>query len=188
MQPLYEIVNNIYPLPDDAHLAIHDIVCETYLPRGYQLMHAGKTERSLFFIKKGIVRAYAPNDHNGTTFWFGQEGDIILSMRSFVNNIPGYESIELIENCTLYEVRSESLQALFNTNIHIANRGRKLAERELIKAEERLIVHQFKTAMERYKELMDYKPDLLLRVPLRHIASYLGITQVSLSRIRAELK
>ena len=62
------------------------------------------------------------------------------------------------------------------------------AEKELVKTEERLISRQFRNATERYKALLKYNADLVQRVQLGHIASYLGITQVSLSRIRAEIK
>ena len=109
-------------------------------------------------------------------------------MRSYVEELPGYEDIELLEACELYELKTEQLQHLFEEDIHIANWGRKFAEQELIKTEERLIQRQFRTASDRYKELLLNHPDLIQRIQLGHIASYLGITQVSLSRIRAELK
>ena len=80
------------------------------------------------------------------------------------------------------------MQNLFYKDINIANWGRRFAEQELIKTEERLISRQFSNATERYKELLENNPDLLLRIQFGYIASYLGITQVSLSRIRAELK
>ena len=68
--------------------------------------------------------------------------------------------------------------------IHIANWGRKLAEKELLKIESRIISSEMMSAKERYDELIKNSPSLIQRVPLKHIASYLGITQVSLSRIR----
>jgi CRP-like cAMP-binding protein len=109
-------------------------------------------------------------------------------MKSYVEDKPGYESIELLEDCDLYRMETESLRKLFNEDIHIANWGRKLAEAEMIKSEELIISRQFKTSLERYKDIMAYQPELLKRVQLGYIASYLGITQVSLSRIRAEIK
>lgn len=88
----------------------------------------------------------------------------------------------------MYELNTEHLQELFKTDIHIANWGWKFAEQELIKVEERFIFRQCRTAMERYKELMASDPELLQRAQLGHIGSYLGMTQVSLSRIRSGLK
>ena len=77
---------------------------------------------------------------------------------------------------------------LFEEDIDIANWGRKLAELEFLRAEEKLIPLLFTTASERYRVLLERTPDLLQRIPLECLASYLGITPVSLSRIRAKLK
>jgi len=163
-------------------------VSEVSFPKGHILLEADKVETAIYFIRQGIVRAYANYADNEITFWFGREGDTILSMRSYVENRKGYENIELLENCDLYKLQTSSLQALFEEDIHMANWGRKLAEQELIKTEERLISRQVRTASERYRELLRSHPHLIRRVPLGHIASYLGITQVSLSRIRAEIR
>lgn len=151
-------------------------------------MEANKIVPYIYFIKKGIVRAYSSTEENDITFWFGSEGETVISMKSYVEDKPGYENIESLEDCELYKLETAHLRELFNQDIHIANWGRRFAEKELIKTEELIISRQFKTALERYKDLMRDKPHLLKRVQLGHIASYLGITQVSLSRIRAEIK
>ena len=112
----------------------------------------------------------------------------MISMKSYTQDEKGYEDIELLEDCELYELKKEDLQKLFDSDIHISNWGRKFAEIELVKTEERLISRQFKNATDRYLELLTNHPELIRRIQLGHIASYLGITQVSLSRIRAEIK
>lgn len=154
--------------------------------KGEILINADKIEHQIYFIEKGIARAYVDAAKGQTTIWFGEEGDIILSYLSFFKDKPGYESIELLENSTLYKISSKAIKALFSKNIQLANWGRKFLEQELLKTEERLMSLQFKTATERYHDLMAQSPSILQRVPLGHIASYLGITQVSLSRIRAK--
>lgn len=183
-----QILNKIYPLPDSSVSAFQEHIQSVSFPKNHVLMHADKVESKIYFIKKGIVRAYADLPNNEITFWFGKEGETVLSMKSYVENVPGYETIEALETCELYQLNTERLKELFLKDIHIANWGRKFAEKELVKTEERLISRQFKTATERYLELINENPDLLRRVQLSHIASYLGITQVSLSRIRAEIK
>jgi CRP-like cAMP-binding protein len=182
------IIDSIYKIPEKSKTALKENVTKVVYPKGHILLKADKIESRIYFIKKGIVRAYANTENNEITFWFGKEGDTIISMKSYVANQKGYENIELLEQSELYELNTQRLRKLFNEDIFIANWGRKFAEQELIKTEERLISGQFKTALERYKELMKENPDLLHRVQLGHIASYLGITQVTLSRIRAELK
>lgn len=183
-----DILDKIYPLPESSKSRLCACIEEVTFQKGHMLMQADKIEPSIYFIRKGIVRAYADIDGNEITFWFGKEGEAVLSMRSYVENKKSYEYIELLENSTFYKLNTHHLQAFFQEDIHMANWGRKLAEKELIATEERLIARQFKTASQRYKELMEQHPELLQRVQLGHIASYLGITQVSLSRIRAEIK
>ncbi|WP_299386558.1 Crp/Fnr family transcriptional regulator [uncultured Lacinutrix sp.] len=183
-----QIIDNIYPLPTKSKDLIKQSIIETKLPKGHILFKANKVETSIYFIKKGIARAYAYSDENEITFWFGKEGAPIVSMKSYVNNEKGYEDVELLEDCELYELKIEQLQKLFLEDIEIANWGRKFAELELIKSEERLIALQFNTATQRYLALLKNYPSIIQRVQLSHVASYLGITQVSLSRIRANIK
>ena len=182
------IIDNIYPLPERSKALLKEMIFEIAYPKAFILFKVNRIASKVYFIKKGMVRAYANPEEEEITFWFGKEGDAVISMKNYVENQKGYETIELLEPCDLYEIQTEDLRKLYNTDIHIANWGRKFAEQELIKIEERLISRQCKTALERYKELMDKNPDLLQRVQLTHIASYLGITPVSLSRIRSELK
>jgi len=182
------ILDKIYELPVASKKSIIKAVAEEEHPKGYRLLSAEKVERNIYFIKKGIVRAYIDSPDGEVTFWFGKEGDTIVSMKSYVDNQKGYENIELLEDCMLYKLNAKALNDLFVKDVHTANWGRKFAEQELLKTEGRLIERQFKTASERYSELMKNNPELLQRVQLSYIASYLGITQVSLSRIRAKLK
>ena len=148
----------------------------------------GKKHGVHFFIKKGIVRAYTSVDGKEITFWVGKEGATIVSMKGYVNDEPGYETMELMEDSVLYVLERKKLKELFSEDLHIANWGRRYAEMELLATEERLISMLSAIASERYKELLEKEPDLLQRLPLGNIATYLGITQASLSRIRAQIK
>lgn len=179
-----QIIDQIHPLPESARIALKEYISEVAYPKSHILLKADKIEKYVYFIKKGIVRAFAPQEKQDITFWFGEEGATILSMKSYVENKKGYENIELIEDCILYQLKIEYLHKLYNQDIHIANWGRKLAEEELLKIESRWISTELLSATQRYEDLMANYPSLILRVPLKHIASYLGITPVSLSRIR----
>lgn len=184
-----EIIDSIYVLPAASKSKLLRFITEIRYPKGHILLKADAVEKSIYFIKTGIVRAYSPtSDNHELTFWFGKEGQTIISMKSYIENQKSYENVELLEDCELYHLNSEHLNHLFEEDIFIANWGRKFAEQELIQTEERLIQRQFKTATERYKNLLSDNPDFIRRIQLGHIASYLGITQVSLSRIRAEIK
>lgn len=185
---LEQTVNRIHILPRDSFEKLQYLFNEISFKKGHILLRADKVESHIYFIKKGIARAFSTTPEQEITFWFGSEGDAVISMRSYVQQEKGYEDIELLEDCELYQIKTSELKAFFEQDIHIANWGRKFAEQELIKTEERLIARQIGTATERYQTLLQKQPELIKRVQLGHIASYLGISQVSLSRIRAQIK
>lgn len=156
--------------------------------KGTVIIHSDKIEPYFYVLEKGIARAYCNGENQEITFWFGQSGDVLFSFNSYINNSPGYENIELLENSTLIKIRLNNLFSLYEHHLEIANWGRKVAEQELIATERRLIDRAFKGAAERYQEFATQSHELIKRVALKHIASYLGVTQVTLSRIRATYK
>lgn len=158
------------------------------LPQGIPRVGKRQGGEGHLFIKKGIVRAYTLVDGKEITFWVGKVGATLVSMKGYVNDEPGYETMELMEDSALYVLERKMLKELFAEDLHIANWGRRYAEMELLATEERLISMLSAIASERYKELLEKEPDLLQRLPLGSIATYLGITQASLSRIRAQIK
>lgn len=181
-------INAIYPLSGISYDRLLNLLQEVELPKGHLLFKAGKIESYLYFIEKGIARAYIETESRDVTFWFGQEQDIVFSYQSYMNAAPGYENVELLESSLLYRVDTHALLDLYKQDVELANWGRKLIEQELLKTEKLFISRQFKTAADCYRELIENNPQLLQRVSLGHIASYLGITQVTLSRIRSEIK
>lgn len=156
--------------------------------KGKILIEAGKVVPVFYVMASGIARAYSDGENQQITFWFGQQGDLLFSYNSYINNLPGYENVELLDHCTLYQIKVCDLLMLYQTDLEVANWGRRIAEQELIATEKRLIDRLFKTATERYHDFVKQSPELIKRVALKHIASYLGVTQVTLSRIRAGYK
>lgn len=182
-----EIIDRRHILPDESLALLCRSMELVHYPKGHHVLEIGKIERDIYFISKGIVRAFTLVNGKEVTFWVGKEGATIVSMMGYVKNEPGYETMELMEDSELYVIKRAKLQQLYNEDIHIANWGRRFAETELLDAEVRVITLLLATATERYRDLLDNQSDLLQRLPLGCIASYLGITQVSLSRIRASI-
>lgn len=110
---LDQIIDAIYPLASASKNLIKKSIVETKFPKGHILFRANKIETSIYFIKKGIARAYAYSDENEITFWLGKEGDPIVSMQNYVNNKKGYEDVELLEDCELYELKTENFNSYF---------------------------------------------------------------------------
>ena len=183
-----QIINLRYAMPEASLDRLRQCLTEVSYPKGFRVLESGKVEKDIFFIKQGIVRAYTSVEGKEITFWVGKEGATLVSMKGYVNDEPGYETMELMEDSVLYVLERKKLQELFREDLHIANWGRRYAEMELLETEQRLISMLSAIASERYRQLMEKDPELLQRIPLGNIASYLGITQASLSRIRAQLK
>lgn len=181
-------IDDIYLLPSTEKTLFLSGFERIEVRKGTIVISAEKIERFVYFIEKGLARAYRETDKGQRTIWFGEAGGVILSFLSFFKNQPGYESIEILEDSVLYRMSSSHLQELYHLHLPIANWGRKFAELELLLTEQRFMDLQFRTATERYEDLIKHSPTILQRVQLGHIASYLGITQVSLSRIRATAK
>lgn len=173
------------PFSNSIQDKLQTISDEISYPRGYILFHPDKTERNIYIIKRGIARATIEADGKEITIWFGQENDVILSANGYVNGKKGYETMELLEDSVLYKINLSSLAELFKTDLEICNWARQLIEKEFVRTEHHLISVLSLSAAERYAQLQKEKPDMLQRIPLRHIASYLGISSEHLSRIRA---
>ncbi|MFT3823097.1 MAG: Crp/Fnr family transcriptional regulator [Chitinophagaceae bacterium] len=187
MKQLLDKISRLYPLHNDDLEQLLAVTTSVLLPKGTVLFKEGTVTGKVFIIEQGIARAFTSKAGKEVTFWFGMDGDIILQMCSYVANSPGYETVMLLEDSLLHQFDNTSLQKLYTSNIHIANWGRRLAEYELLQTEERFISLQFHSARERYVALIKKNPELVQHIQLGYIASYLGISQVTLSRIRAEL-
>ena len=185
---IIDIINRIHPLPQDSLNAILSAISEVEYPKHFHLFRENRYGTKSYFIRRGLARAYACKGDKEITFWFGKEGDIIFPLPNLLAGAAEYASVELLEGSTLYEIDLEHLQALYLTDIHLANWGRKYAEYACIQAEKLFISRQFKTSLENYSELLRDFPGITQRVPLGIIASYLGISQANLSRIRAQIK
>ena len=183
-----DIIDSIYKLPDASKEALLSDAPEVAYPKGFHLFRANHKNSKFYLMKKGMLHAYTYQSDKKVTFWFGKEGDAIFPLQTLHDNRAGYENIELLEDSVLYELSVDKLHNLYLEDIHIANWGRKFAESEFMQTEERLISLLFTNASERYMKLIQNNPELLQRMPLECLASYLGITPVSLSRIRAKLK
>lgn len=156
------------------------------IQKGKQLMKAGKIEQYFYFIVKGIARIYIRSLEKEITFCFCAEADVLFSYNSFFNQTAGYETVELLEESCLLRISYKKIKELCERDLSTANFFNRLIGAELVRTEERLISSQSKSATERYADLIETNPQLIQRVQLGYIASYLGISQVTLSRIRAK--
>src|SRR5882757_8657184 len=182
MHQLLTHIANYYPLSREAQNALHDCFEKVTLSKNEYLLTQGKICRHLYFLESGALRGFYNLDGKEITHWFGFEKDFVTSFHSFITLQPAVENIQLLEGSILWAISKDTLAELFNQHHEIERLVRIVYEKYYIRLEERFVNAQFKTAAERYESLLQQTPHILERVPLGHIASYLGISQETLSR------
>jgi CRP-like cAMP-binding protein len=186
LQQLLYHIQTLYPLSAEAQSAVQNCFEEIVLPKNELLLSEGKTCRHLYFLCQGAIRGYYNLEGKEITYWFGFENDFVTSFHSFITGEPAVENIQLIEGCVLLSITKEKLTQLCNQYHEIERVVRIAYEKYYIRLEERFVNNQFKTAAERYEKLLNETSYILERVPLGMVASYLGITQETLSRVRGK--
>nr|WP_294905399.1 Crp/Fnr family transcriptional regulator [uncultured Lacibacter sp.] len=187
MQQLLQHIKGYAPLSVEAEQALYDCFEQVVLAKNQHLLTEGKICRHLYFLEKGALRGYYTLDGKEITHWFGFEHDFVTSFHSFTTQEPAVENLQLLEGSILWSISKDTLTELFNRFHDIERLVRIAYEKYYIRLEERYVNAQFKTAAERYYQLLEDAPHIPERVPLGHIASYLGISQETLSRIRSRL-
>ncbi|HVN59128.1 MAG TPA: Crp/Fnr family transcriptional regulator [Bacteroidales bacterium] len=157
------------------------------ISKGDHLFRQGDFCRHLYYIKKGLVRIYYYSDKGKEiTEWFSSEDSIITAVDSFYLNKPTRNNCEALEDIIVYVITYSQLEAILNNK-----EGAEVIFYILYEVAQKMadLLDSVKTrsAEERYKSLISKNPLILQRVPLGQIASYLGITQETLSRIRGKI-
>lgn len=164
-----------------AHLRVKQ------LQAGEYFLREGKVSKNIAFIEKGLMRLYYLNDGKEVTTCFCKEHTISCSYKSLITKTPSDIAIQAIEPCSLVYFSYESLQKLYEKDLFWQQVGRLAAENEFINTEchSRFLLDL--SATERYQDILKNDPELLQRVPLQYLASYLQITPETLSRIRKKI-
>jgi len=159
------------------------------VPRKTIITEKGKPERFLSFIEEGILRYYLLDEERmkEVTFAFSFAGRFSSAYDSFITQQPCRYSVETMKETVLYRIDYDSVQVLY-TETRIGNLiGRKSAENLFLSKAEGELSLLTQTAEERYLDLMHRRPEILEHIPLKYIASYIGVTPQALSRIRARI-
>lgn len=175
-------------LSDESIFLIQQTLTKVVLPKGHRLLEQSEGIKHAYLIKKGIIRVFIPHENKEITFEFAREKDILSTSMGYFYQRKSYESFELLENCTLYRIDLDAIKTLFYQSVEICNWARQFTEVNAIKTQKQLIDILVMTPEERYLDLFENDRSIFQRVPLKQIASYIGISPISLSRIRARIK
>lgn len=184
--PLIAHVSSLLSISRPLEAALQDAFLPVSVAKSQTVVQAGNRCNDLFFVDKGILRGCYLEDGKEITSWFAQENEFATCFYAFIGNGASTETIHALEDTVLLKISAETLQDLYMRFPETERIGRLVTETYYMKLEERLLNIRFRTAKERYTNLVDTRPQLLQRASLGQIASYLGITQETLSRIRAE--
>ncbi|MDF2157862.1 Crp/Fnr family transcriptional regulator [Algoriphagus sp. CAU 1675] len=185
---LLDVLSQINPLAEESESALIDLCSLISVKKGQDLQPVGVTCRTIYFVKQGLARIYYYKAGNEVTEYFAFEHDIIVRAESLFTGMPSNKAIQAVEDTVFIGIPAERLFAQYDIYHDLERLFRKITEMAYVDTVNRIETIQFHTAEERYLQLIRENPDLIKRIPLKHIASYLGITQVSLSRIRASIR
>jgi CRP/FNR family transcriptional regulator, anaerobic regulatory protein len=191
MDEFLAMLDKIRPLREDLRAHFLGVMQEQHVRKNEFLVRGGEINGNLFFIKQGLIRCYyikadeKKKSNREVSIYFFMENDIIASTWSFIHQQPGSEWMVALEDSTVYIISFENLEktyALFpELNLH----GRIITQRYSTIWYTILRGIRTQTARERYRFLEEYFPLWEQRIPAKHLASYLGINAVTLSRIKS---
>jgi len=148
------------------------------------LVKEGTLAKKLFYIEKGCCRAWFNNDGRDVTYQFLLEGNFASSFETIISNEVSWYSVETLEPTVMYSVDIEDFRKRMEQHPHIQAFYHRYVEKRLLFYQKLFVAHIKDSPEQRYRELLAQHPEIVLRVPQHYIASFLGITSVSLSRIR----
>lgn len=187
MDVFFGTVSQFTQLTPEARHDLSAHLKKIEFPKGYILLKEDTTCNYLYFIESGLTRTFYYKDGKDVTDWISAENDFACSVISFITRKPDRRIIELLEPSVLYALSYDDSERLCAAHHCIENFFRRLVSYGLVQLQQRFDSLHFESALHRYQILMETNPSFIQRVPLGMIASYIGVTQETLSRIRAQV-
>lgn len=184
---LSEYLKQEVDLPEDLIRILEPRFDRLEIPKGEELLSAGSRSKKVFFVEKGLLRLYYIKDGKDITRHFLSENAFYTPIENVFLQVPYPYNIEALENSVVRTVDYAVVEEHLDTDLRLQRFARYLLTSAIKLLSDHLYSIQFQSAQERYRILLKTNPDILLRAPLGNIASFLGITQQTLSVIRAEM-
>lgn len=187
-QVLATLQQDYGPLPAALVQQLGEALTPGHYPRGQVLLRPGQTPRHAWFLGQGMARGYVLDSGKGeeVTLWFWLQGEAVVALDSFCRQVPATFYLELLEESLLYRLSFQDVEALASRFPAFRRLERSLVEKALLRIARHLLDRSRLPVRERYEKLLLHMPQLFQRVPVKHVASYLGMYPDTLSRLRAE--
>ncbi len=180
-----DFLTSIVPFTQSELNDIQSHFKKELVPKNQILVRQGDICKTLYFMEHGMGRSYYLNENGKEiTQWFFGVGKFMTSADSFFQQTPSLYNLEVLVDSVVFSISKEDIDQLFAKYHKMEKLGRLVTTEMLTKIVNKLNAIQFQTAKERYDYMLAEFPDIAHQVPLGHIASYLGMTQETLSRIR----
>ncbi len=154
--------------------------------RGDIVLKEGEECTCMYYVERGMVRQYYYKNGKDVTEHFSFEGRIVMCIESLLKHVPSQIIIEALETTHLFALPRKQLLDSIETCPELGILYRKITEHALISSQHHADSQRFENAQERYERLLREKPEIILRAPMIHIASFLQMTPETLSRVRAQ--
>ena len=184
--PLIDFINKIHPVSDEVMEFMSTRTHYKKVSKGKILLKPGEYCREFYYIHKGILRSFFKYGEKEITIWINPEGEITTSIKSISQPRVSDEFIQVIENSEIVVIPFDALHEMYKRFPEMNKVGRMLLEEYYAASEERVYIARLPNAQARYEHFLHSRPELLNRIPLKYVASYLGITLETLSRLRAK--
>jgi CRP/FNR family transcriptional regulator, anaerobic regulatory protein len=187
-EPLLQKLNQVISLNPQQQQDLCRCIHPLEFPKAAVILAEGEVSDYLYFVAKGGVRSAYSASGRDVTRWLCFEGDFATSYFSFVYRQPSEDSIIAIADCELLAIRYDDLQHLSRQDQVWIDLNRRLLEHYYTALLQRIAAFQTQSTAERYRSLLQEHPDIEDKVALGHIASYLGMTQETFSRLRTRFR
>ena len=181
-----EIIQSYLEFSDESFQLLMNIATEKEAPKNELLFYPDKPANKMLFLKKGLLRGYKISDGKDYTHHFYFENWFATDFTSYLNEKPSEIFIESIEKTNYYEFKKKDLLELYNRSHQNERLARIVAEIAFLTTVEKVADLQLLNLNEKYMALIARNPSLFQRVPQKYIASYLGVSEQSLSRIKKQ--
>lgn len=187
VQPLLQLLQQVHPLSTEIANYITEHAEQVRFTAGELLQESGHPNLYTSFILKGAIRGFIREDKKEVTTWISINGELATSISAIDSISDALENMQAIEDCLLVRFPNEALHKLYDIHPEFNIIGRKVLQVYYRDAERRAFLVRLSKAENKYLFFLEHYPHLSNRIQLQYIASFLGITMETLSRVRRKI-
>lgn len=186
MEPLIHQLKTYTPVSEALKSALQTAFSEKTVTKGTEIIREGQYCRHFYFIEKGLFRSYFLHEGKERTYWFHAEDQFFTAWYSFYLTRPSFETVEAVEPSTVYAISKTDFDALADTHREFGRFARLFIQNHYAMMDYATKIFQDLSAKEKYAMLLESMPSIDQRARLGDIASFLGMSQETLSRLRGK--